>query len=62
MQIVGALGLEPRRGLTVTAEYLRRFFDVHLKSAAAALLARPDPAFPEVRFLSSASDALVNDN
>jgi len=59
MQIAGILGLEPRRGLAVTAEYLRRFFDVHLKGAPASLVAHPDPAFPEVRFLSSAAGALA---
>jgi predicted dienelactone hydrolase len=53
LQMVGVLKLEPRRGLAVTAEYVHRFFDVHLKGAPAALLQGPSPEYPELQFDTS---------
>jgi hypothetical protein len=42
------------------ARVRHRFFEMHLKGAPASLLARPDAAFPEVRFLSSAAGSLAD--
>ena len=53
LQMIGRLGLEPRRGLAVSAEYVHRFFDVHLKGAPAALLQGPSPEYPELQFDTS---------
>ena len=40
-----------RRGLTITAEYVRTFFDVYLNDAPAALLNKPSQLYPEVQFV-----------
>ena len=44
-------GLDGRRGLTITAEYVCTFFDVYLKDAPAALLNKPSQLYPEVQFV-----------
>src|SRR5262249_54571795 len=46
----GVLKLEPRRGLAITVEWVRRFFDVHLNGAPADLLKGPSPEYPELQF------------
>jgi pimeloyl-ACP methyl ester carboxylesterase len=43
-------GLDGRRGLTITADYVRTFFDVYLKEAPVALLNNPSQLYPEVQF------------
>lgn len=48
LEWAGVVRLEPRRGLRIVVEYVRRFLDVHLKGAPAALVTDPDPDFPEV--------------
>jgi len=45
---VGVLRLEPRRGLAVAAEWVHRFFDVHLMGAPATLLQLPSTEYPEL--------------
>jgi predicted dienelactone hydrolase len=45
----GVLRLEPRRGLAVSAECVRRFFDVHLEVAPAASLELPLAGYPELQ-------------
>ncbi|MDH4065138.1 MAG: hypothetical protein OEW19_12115, partial [Acidobacteriota bacterium] len=50
LEMTGVLGLEPRRGLAIAAEFLHRFFDVHLTGAPAASLEGPSPEFPELQF------------
>jgi predicted dienelactone hydrolase len=49
-RLTGALTLEPRRGLAITAEYVHRFFDVHLKGAPPTHLVGPSPEYPELVF------------
>jgi predicted dienelactone hydrolase len=44
-------GLDGRRGLTITADYVRTFFDVYLKEAPVALLNNPSQLYPEVQFV-----------
>jgi predicted dienelactone hydrolase len=44
------LRLEPRRGLAITAEAVRRFLDVHLKAVPAESLQILPKTYPEVRF------------
>ena len=48
LRLAGVLRLEPRRGLAVSAEYVHRFFDVHLDGAPAALLELPSAEYPEL--------------
>jgi dienelactone hydrolase len=50
MRHLGFGGLEGRRGLTITADYVHTFFDVHLNSAAPASLNQLSQLYPEVRF------------
>jgi dienelactone hydrolase len=50
LRLAGALGLEPRRGLRVTGESVRRFLDVHLKGAPAESLLGLSRTYPELRF------------
>ena len=51
LRLFGFGGLEGRRGLAITAEYVRTFFDVYLKDAPIALLDKPSQLFPEVQFV-----------
>jgi predicted dienelactone hydrolase len=51
LRIFGFDGLEGRRGLAITAEYVHTFFDVYLKDAPAALLNNPPQLYPEVQFV-----------
>jgi len=49
--IFGFGGLDGRRGLVITADYVHTFFDVYLKDAPAALLDKPSQLYPEVQFV-----------
>jgi len=49
--IFGFGGLDGRRGLAITADYVHTFFDVYLKDAPAALLDKPSQLYPEVQFV-----------
>jgi predicted dienelactone hydrolase len=49
-RIFGLLGLDGRRGLAITTEYVHTFFDVYLKDAPAALLNKLSQHYPEVQF------------
>jgi pimeloyl-ACP methyl ester carboxylesterase len=51
LRLFGVGGLEGRRGLAITAEYVHTFFDVHLKGAPAGLLNKPPQLYPEVQFV-----------
>jgi len=51
LRLLGLGGLDGRRGLTITAEYLHTFFDVYLKDAPAALLNQPSQLYPEVQYV-----------
>jgi len=51
LRIFGFGGLDGRRGLAITAEYVRTFFDVYLKDAPAPLLDKPSQLYPEVQFV-----------
>jgi dienelactone hydrolase len=51
LRILGFGGLDGRRGLTITAEYVHTFFDVYLKGAPAALLSKPSQLYPEVQLV-----------
>lgn len=51
LRILGFGGLDGRRGLAITAEYVHTFFDVYLKDAPAALLNKPSQLYPEVQFV-----------
>jgi predicted dienelactone hydrolase len=51
LRILGFGGLEGRRGLAITAEYVHTFFDVYLKDAPAALLHKTSQLYPEVQFV-----------
>ena len=51
LRIFGFGGLDGRRGLAITAEYVRTFFDVYLKDAPIALLNKPSQLYPEVQFV-----------
>ena len=51
LRIFGFGGLDGRRGLAITAEYVHTFFDVYLKGAPAALLNKPSQLYPEVQFV-----------
>ena len=46
---LGVSGLEGRRGLAITTEYLHTFFDVYLKDTPADLLNKPAQLYPEVQ-------------
>jgi predicted dienelactone hydrolase len=50
LRIFGLLGLDGRRGLAITTEYVHTFFDVYLKDAPAALLNKLSQLYPEVQF------------
>jgi hypothetical protein len=49
LRMAGPLELEPRPGLLITAEAVRRFLDVHLKGAPAGLLQELSNAYPELQ-------------
>ncbi|MGB0036253.1 MAG: hypothetical protein WBP79_12330 [Candidatus Acidiferrales bacterium] len=51
LRIFGFGGLDGRRGLTITAEYVHTFFDVYLKDAPAASLDKPSQLYPEVQYV-----------
>jgi pimeloyl-ACP methyl ester carboxylesterase len=51
LRLFGVGGLDGRRGLAITAEYVHTFFDVHLKDAPAGLLNKPPQLYPEVQFV-----------
>jgi dienelactone hydrolase len=45
-------GISGARSLDITRAYIRAFFDQHLRGTPQALLDRPSPRYPEVRFCS----------
>jgi pimeloyl-ACP methyl ester carboxylesterase len=49
MRAFGFGGLEGRRGLTITADYVHTFFDVYLKGAPSSLLQEESRFYPEVQ-------------
>jgi hypothetical protein len=49
MHSLGISRLESRRGLAITADYVRTFFDVYLKDASADSLNQPAQRYPEVQ-------------
>ncbi len=51
LRIFGVGRLDGRRGLAITADYVRTFFDVYLKEAPASLLNKPSQLYPEVQFV-----------
>jgi len=51
LRLFGFGGLDGHRGLAITAEYVRTFFDVYLKDAPIALLNKPSQLYPEVQFV-----------
>lgn len=48
LRLFGIGGLDGRRGLAITADYVHTFFDIHLNGAPAALLANLTQKYPEV--------------
>jgi hypothetical protein len=52
MRLLGAGGLEGRRGLAITAEYVHTFFDVYLKDAPAVSLKQASQLYPEVQVIA----------
>jgi hypothetical protein len=49
LRLFGFGGLDGRRGLAITADYVHTFFDVYLKGAPAELLNKPAQRYPEVQ-------------
>jgi dienelactone hydrolase len=49
LHLLGVSGLEGRRGLAITADYVHTFFDVYLKDAPAGLLHEASQRYPEVQ-------------
>jgi predicted dienelactone hydrolase len=49
LHVLGISRLDGRRGLAITTEYVRTFFDVYLKGAPATSLERPAQPYPEVQ-------------
>jgi len=52
LHLLGLSGLESRRGLAITTEYVHTFFDVYLKDAPADLLNKPSQFYPEVQVVA----------
>jgi pimeloyl-ACP methyl ester carboxylesterase len=52
MRLLGVGGLEGRRGLAITAEYVHTFFDVYLKDAPAVSLKKVSQLYPEVQVVA----------
>ncbi|MEU5696500.1 hydrolase [Actinosynnema sp. NPDC020468] len=51
-QVTGAIGtLAPDRAITAQRDYVRAFFDLHLRQVDGHLLGRPSPRYPQVRFV-----------
>ena len=48
LRIFGFAGLDGRRGLAITAEYVHTFFDVYLKGEPSTLLTNVSTEYPEV--------------
>jgi len=51
LRMFGFGSLDGRRGLAITAECVRTFFDVYLKNAPASSLNKPSQHYPEVQFV-----------
>jgi Platelet-activating factor acetylhydrolase, isoform II len=49
MRMTGVIGLEPRRGLEITAESVCRFLDVHLKGVPVESLQELSKKYPELQ-------------
>jgi pimeloyl-ACP methyl ester carboxylesterase len=52
MRLLGVGGLDGRRGLAITAEYVHMFFDVYLKGAPAESLRKASQLYPEVQVIA----------
>jgi len=52
MRLLGFGGLEGRRGLAITADYVHTFFDVYLKDAPAVSLEKASQLYPEVQVVA----------
>jgi len=52
MHLLGVGALEGRRGLAITAEHVRAFFDVYLKDAPAVSLKKASQLYPEVQVIA----------
>jgi dienelactone hydrolase len=52
MRLLGVGGLDGRRGLAITAEYVHTFFDVYLKDAPAVSLKKASQLYPEVQMIA----------
>jgi predicted dienelactone hydrolase len=52
MRVLGFGGLDGRRGLAITADYVHTFFDVYLKDAPAVLLTKASQLYPEVQVVA----------
>lgn len=51
-QVTQAIGtLDPRRAIHAQRDYVRAFFDLHLRHLDNHLLQRPSPRYPQIRFL-----------
>jgi predicted dienelactone hydrolase len=50
LRMFGFGGLDGRRGLTITSEYVHTFFDIYLKAAPSTLLTSVSAQYPEVQF------------
>jgi predicted dienelactone hydrolase len=52
LHLLGVSGLESRRGLAITTEYVHTFFDVYLKGVQSDLLNKPSQFYPEVQVVA----------
>ncbi|GHH63367.1 lipase [Streptosporangium violaceochromogenes] len=51
-QVTQAIGpLDPRSAVRAQRDYVRAFFDLHLRHLGNRLLRRPSPRYPQIRFL-----------
>jgi Platelet-activating factor acetylhydrolase, isoform II len=50
--LLGVGGLDGRRGLAITADYVHTFFDVYLKDAPAVSLLKASQLYPEVQVMA----------
>ena len=59
LRATGIVRLDPRRGLAITGDYVRRFFDVHLSGAPPSLLEGPSVDYPELQWSASPSPSAM---
>jgi len=50
LRMFGFGGLDGRRGLTITSEYVHTFFDIYLRAAPSTLLTSVSAQYPEIQF------------